>query len=175
MNRFGLGPANAGRYVRLVAGALVAGVVLTGAAAAQGPRAGGPGGPGGPGRGMRGGGPGGLPFAALDLTESQQQQIRDIRERGRESARDAEQRVRQAMEAQRKAVEAIPINEGVIRATTQQLAEAQTEVAIHQARMLNEVWALLTPAQQEQAKTLQDQREARAAQRRDNVQQRRQR
>ena len=39
--------------------------------------------------------------------------------------------------------------------TTQALVEAQTELAIQQARMQSEIFALLTPAQQEQAKKLQ--------------------
>ena len=40
------------------------------------------------------------------------------------------------MEAQRKAVETIPVDEGLIRSTTQALVDAQTEMAIQQARLL---------------------------------------
>ena len=69
------------------------------------------------------------------------------------------------MDAQRKAVQTLPVNEGLIRSTTQALAEAQTEMAIQQARMQGEIFTLLTPAQQEQAKKLQAERETRAQQR----------
>jgi Spy/CpxP family protein refolding chaperone len=69
------------------------------------------------------------------------------------------------MQAQRGAVEAIPVNEGVIRSTTFALAEAQTEVAIQQARVNGEIWSVLTPAQQEQVRKLQAERETRAGQR----------
>ena len=63
------------------------------------------------------------------------------------------------------AVATLPVNEQLIRSTTQELADAQTEVALQQARVNSELFALLTPAQQEQAKKLQAEREARAQQR----------
>ena len=69
------------------------------------------------------------------------------------------------MDAQRKAVETQPVNEGLIRSTTQALADAQTEMAIQQARMQGEIFTLLTPAQQEQLKKLRAARETRAQQR----------
>jgi len=62
----------------------------------------------------------------------------------------------------------------LIRSSTQAMVEAQTELAIQQARMQSEIFALLTPAQQEQAKKLQAEREARMQQRRERVDQRRQ-
>jgi Spy/CpxP family protein refolding chaperone len=58
----------------------------------------------------------------------------------------------------------MPVNEGLIRSTTQALADAQTEVAIQRARMQAEMFTLLTPAQQEQAKKLMAERESRAQQ-----------
>jgi Spy/CpxP family protein refolding chaperone len=69
------------------------------------------------------------------------------------------------MEAQRTAVDTMPVNEGLIRSTTQALVEAQTELAIQRARMQSEIFALLTPAQQEQLKTLRAERESRVKQR----------
>ena len=62
------------RIRRWTAGALVAALLVSGAAFAQGPRG------GGPGRGGRGG-VADLPLAGLDLTETQQDLIRGIRER----------------------------------------------------------------------------------------------
>jgi Spy/CpxP family protein refolding chaperone len=134
---------------------------------AQGPGPG-PGGPGG--RGF-----GGEPMFALrdlDLSETQRQQVRDVMQRYQAQTRDAGQRLQQAFEAQRKAVETVPVNEGLIRSTTQDLATAQTEMAIQQARIHSEILALLTPEQQEKAKKAQADREARTKQRRSQFQER---
>lgn len=145
------------------AAALVAALTVSGAAYAQGPD--------GPGRGGRGfggpggpGGPGGLPLRGLNLTEAQQEQVKAIRERHAADLRTAQERLRKAMDAQRKVVETVPVNEGLIRTTTQELADAQTEAAIEQSRLLTDTWAVLTPAQQAQVKKLQAERDARQAQ-----------
>ena len=76
------------------------------------------------------------------------------------------------MEAQRKAVETIPVDEGLIRSTTQALVDAQTEMAIQQARLQSEIFALLTPDQQAQARKLQAERSQRMQQQRQRGQQR---
>lgn len=135
-----------------LAGALMLGMLAGGTAYAQQP-------PDRPGRGFRGGGPGGpgpmLALRELNLTDAQQDQIRAIREQHRDEIRQAETQVRNALEAQRKAVETTPVNEGSIRSTTADLAEAQTNAAIVQAHVFSETWAVLTPAQQAQAKKLQ--------------------
>ena len=153
-----------------IAGALMAGMLTTGAAYAQGR---GPGGPGSPaiGRGtMRG-----LPLGSLNLTQAQQDLIRDIRQRHREEARQIETRLREAQEAQRKAVSAIPLNESQIRAATLALAEVQAELAVQQGRVQNEIFAALTPEQQAQVRQAIADREQRVAERRAQAQQRLQR
>jgi periplasmic protein CpxP/Spy len=135
-------------------------VLLAGAVYAQGP------GPGGRGRGPNGFGPGaGLPLRALNLSDAQQQQIRTMTQQNRDQNRAVFQRMRTAMEAQQKAVATIPVNEALIRSTTQDLAEAQTEVAIQQARLQTEIFGLLTPEQQAEAKKLQTERATRQQQR----------
>lgn len=142
----------------LTAGALIVGLFAGGAAFAQGGRDGDLGGRAG-GRGPMGGP--GLMLRGLNLTETQQQQVREIREQHREAVQKASQRVREAMQAQRKAIQAIPLNEGEIRATTFALAEAQTEEAVQQARIQSEIWSVLTAAQQEDVRKRQAEREAR--------------
>lgn len=146
--------------VGVIAALLVAGFVY-----AQGP-----GGPGGRGRGMRGG-PGdpggfgqGLMLRQLNLTDAQKEQFKTITQQHRDQDRAAMERLRTAMQTQRKAVETVPVNEGLIRSTTQGLTEAQAEVAIQQARLRSELFALLTPEQQAQATKLQAQRESRMQQ-----------
>jgi periplasmic protein CpxP/Spy len=148
------------RFHSLTAGALVAGLLVTGVAFAQGPRRGGP---GGLGLGGPGGRPGGqaLALGALNLTDAQQQQIREIREQERDAMRQIDERLRQAHDAQRDAIQTIPVNEGLIRSASQALADVQAEAAIQQANIYSRIWAVLTPAQQTQAKTVRDRREAR--------------
>ena len=148
------------RIRTFVAGAVVAGMLASGAAFAQGPRGDGPGGRGGRGPGWVGGP--GLAIRALDLTESQQQQVREIRERHAATAKAVGDRLRQALEAQRTAVQTVPFNEGLIRSTTFALAEAQTDAAVQEATIYNEMWTVLTPAQQAEAKQLQAERAKRA-------------
>ena len=149
------------RFRTMAAGAVVAAVLVTGVASAQGPRR------GGPGRGL--GGPGGvaLPIGALNLTDAQQQQVRDIRQQEREAMQQLEERLRTAREAQRAAIETVPVNEGLIRQTSDVLADIQAEAAIRQAHVYNQVWAVLTPAQQAEAKKLRGDRQARPVQRGD--------
>jgi periplasmic protein CpxP/Spy len=159
------------RFQGAVAGVLIAGVLAGSAAFAQGPRGGGR--PGGPGRGGQFDMPG-LGLRQLNLTEAQQQQVRSIREREAGELRQAQEAVRKAMDAQVEAVQTVPLNEGLIRQTTQALADAQTEAALQRARVFSEMWAVLTPAQQEQAKKLQAARDARQTARQQNRQERRQ-
>ena len=142
-------------------------VLAGGVAFAQGPGGGrGPGGPGGP--------DAGLPLRGLNLTEAQQEQVKTVRQQYRDQNRAAAEKLRAAFDAQRKAVETVPVDESAIRATTQSLADAQTEMALQQARVYSEIYALLTPEQQAQAKKLQSERRVRAQQMRQRGQQPRQ-
>lgn len=154
--------------------ALVAGLAVGIGAQAQGKGQGE--GPGRRGGGGPGGGPGrsGFPgLAQLELTEAQRQQVRDVMQRHREDMQEAGKRLRDAHEAQRAAVETVPVNEGLIRSTGQTLANAQTDMALLEARIHSDIWALLTPDQQEKAKNLKEKRETRTRERMDRRQQRR--
>jgi len=152
------------RFGTLTASLLMAGLLAGGAAFAQGPDGGGRPGPGG--RGGRGGpgGPGdlGLPLAQLNLTDSQREQVRELTRQRQQNGEQIQQRLRAAMDARRAAMDAMPVNEGAIRSTTADLVAAETEAAILQAHLRADVFALLTPEQQEQARKLQAAREARA-------------
>jgi Spy/CpxP family protein refolding chaperone len=146
------------RFRNLTAGVLVAGLLASGTAFAQGPGAFGRGG----GRGGRPGGPGdlGLPLAQLNLSDSQRQQIRELTQRRLQEGESVQTRLRAATEARRAAMEASPVNEGAIRSTTADLVAAETEAAILQAHLRADVLALLTPDQQDQVKKLQAERAA---------------
>jgi protein CpxP len=160
------------RFRSLTLTAALALLLAGGAAMAQGQ---GPGDRRGRGPGGRDGGPGaGLPLRALNLTDAQQEQVRTLTQQYRTQNRTAAERLRTALDAQRKAVSTTPVNEQLIRSTTQDLAEAQTEMAIHQARLRSEIFGLLTPEQQAEAKKVQAERESRAQQQRQQRQQQRQ-
>ena len=147
--------------ISLAAG--VAALLLAGAAPAlvaqqDGPPHGGPGpgprmrGPGGP---MRGGpmglGPG---FHALDLTDDQQAQLKTIAESHRDEFRAAGQKVGAAREAMRALLEADQIDEGAIRAKSAEVAAAEAEVAILNAKVRQQSLQILTSEQQAKLKEL---------------------
>jgi protein CpxP len=118
----------------------------------------------GPGRMHRGfdGGFDGLALRELDLTEAQQQEIRSIHEQNRDAGRTFGEKLMEARRALREATMADPIDESAIRAAAGSLANAEAEAAIGRARVHAQVWKVLTPEQQEKAKTLRaDRRERR--------------
>ena len=155
-----------------IAAIMLAAVLSSGALTeAQGQRGGGPGGRHGfAGRGAVSG----LPLASLNLTQAQQDLIRDIRERQSEERRQIEARLRDAHAAQQQAATAIPLNEAAIRQTTLAAAEEHAEMAIHQARVRNEIFAALTAEQQATVKQAQADRQQRAQQRQAQAAERRQ-
>jgi periplasmic protein CpxP/Spy len=150
----------------LAAAALVASVVVGGVVvSAQRP---------GVGAG-RGGLQAGLALRALDLTEAQREQVRQLAQQHREQTRPLLERARTAEQARRQAVEAIPFNESEIRTASQALAEIEADLAVQQARLQADIYALLTPDQQGQLQKMRVAREARLKQRLDRLQQRAQR
>jgi Spy/CpxP family protein refolding chaperone len=157
--------------IALTAGAALLAAGLGTAALAQGPEG------RHRGRGFGHGGPGraGFPLAQLELSDAQREQVKAVMERHREDMQTLGTRLREAHDAQRAAVEAVPVNEGLIRTTSQSIAAAQTDMALLQARIHNDVWNVLTAEQQAKAKELKAQRQARAKERAERRQQRRQR
>lgn len=157
------------RHLRWITSTVIVAALLAGGsvAFAQGRGPGGRPGPGG--RGFNAG----FALGQLDLSDIQRQQVRDIRQRHRDQLRQAAQRLRNAMDVQRAAVNTIPVNEGLIRSTSQELAAAQTEMALEQARLQTEIFAMLTPEQQEKARKLRADRAARMEDRQNRTQQRR--
>lgn len=145
-----------------VAALMLAGVAPALIAQQDGPPHGGPGpgprmrGPGGPGGPMRGGpmglGPG---FHQLDLTDDQKAQLKTIAESHRDEFRAAGQKVGVAREAMRALLEADQIDEGAIRAKSAEVAAAEAEVAILNARVRQQSLQILTSEQQAKLKELQ--------------------
>jgi protein CpxP len=137
---------------------------------------------GGPGRGgVRPFGPGGrdgrgfeMGFALgqLNLSDAQKTQVRDVMQRHRQQLQPTMQRLEQAMQAQRAAVNQVPVNEAAVRQAAASVASVQADLAVEQARVHADIWNILTPDQQEKAKQLEQQARNRAQQRRQQRDQR---
>jgi protein CpxP len=163
---------------------LAAGVALAVSAAAtlaareQGPGPGGPGGGfgrrglGGP--GMRG--PGGplFPLRGLDLTEAQRTQVRAVMESHRAEFEAQAQKLGPARRALHEAVTAETLDESAIRQRAADVAALEADGAVLRARVHGEIWAVLTPEQQQKARDLKAQADQRRSQARERMQQRRQ-
>ena len=127
---------------------------------------------GGPGRGAGPVGPGGrggfgagFALGQLNLSDPQKQQVRDIMQRDRDEMRSTMQRMDEAMQAQRAAINQVPVNEQTVRAAAAQVAAVQADLAVAQARVHADIWNILTPEQQVKAKELEQQAQARARER----------
>ena len=154
-----------GRFRTVTAGIAVVGLLATGIVAfAQGPR----GGPGGRGRGD-GLGPGGLgiPLRQLNLTEAQRTQLEQIRDQHRADMESAMKKLATARQAQRAAIESVPADEAKITSLTQDLTQAEVDVAIQSARLNTAVWGVLTEAQRAEVTKLRAERQTRAGERRE--------
>ena len=129
----------------------------------------------GPGRGagpFGPAGPGGRGFAAgfalgqLDLSDAQKEQVRTIMQRHREQSKPTLDRLQQAMQAQRAAINTMPVNESLVRSASATLAAAQADMAVDEARLHADIFSVLTVEQQEKAKQLEAQARARGQERR---------
>ena len=154
------------RRVRMLgiaaAATVLAAALAVGAVAAQGD---------GERRGFGRRGFGGHALAQLDLTAEQREQVRAVRERHAAELQQVGDRLRAAHDAHRKAVETLPVDEGLIRSTSQSLSEAQADMSVLRARIHSEIWTVLTPEQQKKAEELKAQREARMKERQERRQQ----
>ena len=99
----------------------------------------------------------------MTLTDAQQQQVRVLTEQHREQNRASAERLRVALDAQRQAADANPVNEQAIRIAAREAADAQAEVLIAQAKLRASVLALLTPEQRAQAEQASSERGGRRA------------
>ena len=110
----------------------------------------GPGGPGGgPGmrRGPGGPGFGGPEFRNLDLSDDQKAQLKKIRDARQAEFKAAFDKMGAARQGMRQLLEADSINEGAIRAKSQEVAAAEAELAILNAKLRKESMQILTAEQ----------------------------
>ena len=158
------------RFRSLAWGVALVALLATSVAYAQEPPGGGFGGRGG--RGFGPGGPG-LALNELNLTDAQREQVREIRGRYREQIQTLSRRLGDLTAKQRQAIETVPVNETLVTSATQDMTQAEVEVAIQEARINADIWSVLTPEQQAKATKLRAERKAQMEQRRQENQQRR--
>jgi periplasmic protein CpxP/Spy len=112
-------------------------------------------------RGMRDGFAG---LGQLGLSDDQRQEVRRIMELHKAERQAIGERLREARRAQSEAVMAVPVDEATVRTRSAELGKVETDAALLRARVHAEVYNVLTPEQQEKAKTLRAERESRREQ-----------
>ncbi len=120
-----------------------------------GGRFGGPGGRGGPGGPL---GPLGPMLQRLNLTDAQKDQVKTTVESHREEMKSVGDRARTAHEALDKAANADTFDEATIRSHSAEVSAIEADMIVLQARVRSEVFQILTPEQQAQARQFQSQR-----------------
>ena len=113
--------------------------------------------------GPMGFGPG---FRELDLTDDQKAQLKSIADSHRDEFRAAAEKVRAIRESMRSLVDAESINESAIRAKSAEIASAEADVMILNAKVRQESMQVLTPEQQQKLKDLRASHEGQMRQRR---------
>ena len=111
-------------------------------------------GPGGP-MGPMGFGPG---FRELDLTDDQKAQLKSIAESHRDEFRAAGEKARAAHDGMQALVDADNLDENAIRVKSAEVAAAEADVMILNAKVRKESMAVLTAEQQAKLKELRSQR-----------------
>lgn len=115
--------------------------------------------------GMRGGKMG--VFANLNLTDAQKEQLKQIAARYRESGKAMREQARgQRGEGRDAFANGGVFNEAAVRAAAQARANQRVEMEVAHARMMSEMYNVLTPEQKTQLATERQQREQRRQERR---------
>lgn len=130
---------------------------------------GGPGRPFGPGGASGPGLFGPMLMRRLNLTEAQREQVKTALDSHRDEMKTVADRAFAARQALHTAIAADPFDESAVRARSADVAAVEADMAVLQGRIHSELWQLLTPEQQKEARTLQ----AQVEQRRTDVQNRR--
>ena len=111
----------------------------------------------------------------LDMTDAQRDQVQSIVSESREASQPLTDQLMTTRRALNDAVTAEVVNEGGIRALAGQLATLEGDLAVARAYVNAQIWQLLTPDQQAQLRELKADAEERIDQRRQRMEERRQR
>ena len=162
LTRIGLGISAVAVTVGLAAGVYVSAQNTDGAGGPSTERRGGPGGFRGPGGPMGALGP---VIAHLDLTDAQKDQLKGIMDSHRDELTGLGDRAMKARQTLQTAVVADAVDEGLIRTRAADLATIESDLAVAHARIHADVFRILTPEQQAQAREAQAQMQQRMSQR----------
>jgi Spy/CpxP family protein refolding chaperone len=110
--------------------------------------------------------------ARLNLTDAQREQLKNIAQARRDEWRTLGDRARTARGSLIDAVTADAIDEALIRARAADVAAVEADMAVASAHAHAEVWQILTPEQQEQARQFRAQARSRLKERRGAMRQR---
>ena len=102
----------------------------------------------------------------LNLTDAQKEQMKQIAARHRESTKALRQQMRQARGGDEGFLNGGTFNESAVRSAAQARANAQVELEVARARMMSEMYAVLTPEQKAQLATERQQWEQKRQERR---------
>ena len=91
----------------------------------------------------------------LELSDTQQEQVRTIYEQERATMEPYWQKMREVHEALRKQLDSDTFDEAEIRTLAASQADLETEMMVSHARVRHQIFALLNPDQQALAKKLQ--------------------
>ena len=109
---------------------------------------------------------------ALNLTDAQKQSVKAIIEKYRAETKAIADAMMPARKALNDAVTADAFDESAIRAASAKVAAAEADGAVLRAKVHSEVWAVLTPEQQQQARQLREHVRNRAGMRLNQLRQR---
>jgi periplasmic protein CpxP/Spy len=109
---------------------------------------------------------------ALNLTDEQREQVKGIMQSHRADFKQVGDKIRAARDGMGALVDADTLDEAAIRAKSLEVASAEADAAILNARVRAEVYALLTPEQLDKAKELKDAMKYRRQQMGDKMRQR---
>lgn len=105
--------------------------------------------------------------ARLNLSDAQKDQVKSIADSHREELQGLAGRAGAARQALHGAVTADVLDEGLIRARAADLAAVESDLAVARARVHGELFRILTPDQQAQAKDAQARMQERRSDRRE--------
>jgi Spy/CpxP family protein refolding chaperone len=110
---------------------------------------------------------------ALELTDAQREQIRGVLTPHQEALQAIGREMAEARRGLHEAITADVENAGAISAAVQALSAVELKAALLQAQVHREVWAQLTPEQQQKAKELKADAEKRMKERAERMRERR--
>ncbi len=100
-------------------------------------------------------------WSALQLSDDQRAQIKNIFANSRESIRPLHQQLQEKRTALREAMAASPFDEERVRSLAQELSSVETEMIVQRARLMNEALGVLTSEQRAKLDELRQQRQQR--------------